>query len=95
MQRSVSACESVAVVDFPMVVIHKDDNKIITVDGDNGRSDVTQDSYEIGYWCDVDGQRKGYICVGVGHLQWCLALYFYGLKSIESCDQWVRYFLNL
>ena len=60
-QRGVFAWESGSVVDFPMVVIHKEDNKIIAASGYNDRSDVAQELYEIGYWCDVDYQGKGYV----------------------------------
>lgn len=55
-QRGVFAWESGSVVDFPMVVIHKEDNKIIAASGYNDRSDVIHALYEIGYWCDVDYQ---------------------------------------
>lgn len=60
-QRGVFAWESGSVVDFPMVVIHKEDNKIIAASGYNDRSDVSQGLYEVGYWCDVDYQGKGYV----------------------------------
>jgi RimJ/RimL family protein N-acetyltransferase len=60
-QRGVFAWESGSVVDFPMVIIHKEDNKIIAASGYNDRSDVAHALYEIGYWCDVDYQGKGYV----------------------------------
>lgn len=60
-QRGVFAWESGLVVGFPMVVIHKEDNKIIAASGYNDRSDISNALYEIGYWCDVDYQGNGYV----------------------------------
>ncbi|MDA8562125.1 GNAT family N-acetyltransferase [Gammaproteobacteria bacterium] len=60
-QRGVFAWESGSAIDFPMVVIHKEDQKIIAASGYNDRSDVNQGLYETGYWCDVDYQGKGYV----------------------------------
>lgn len=60
-QRGVSAWESCSVVDFPMVVIHKQDQKIIGATGYNDRSNIQQGLYEIGYWCDIAYQGKGYV----------------------------------
>jgi len=60
-QRGVFAWESGIVVDFPMVVIHKEDNKIIAASGYDDRSDVPQQLYEIGYWYDVYYQGNGYV----------------------------------
>lgn len=60
-QHGVFAWGSGSVEDFPMVVIHKGDNKIIAASGFNDRSDVNQGIYEIGYWCDIDYQGKGYV----------------------------------
>lgn len=60
-QRGVFAWKSFSIMNFPMVVILKKNNKIIASGGYNDRSDVTQGLYEIGYWCDVDYQGKGYV----------------------------------
>lgn len=61
LQRGVFAWESGSVVDFPMVVIHKQNQRIIGASGYNDRSDINQGLYEIGYWCDIDYQGKGYV----------------------------------
>ena len=59
--RGVFAWESCSIVDFPMVVIHKQDQKIIAASGYNDRSDINQGLYEIGYWCDIDYQGQGLV----------------------------------
>jgi len=48
-------------IDFPMVIIHKKDQKIIAVTGFNSFSNVNMGIYEIGYWCDIDYQGMGYV----------------------------------
>lgn len=60
-QQGIFAWESYSLEDFPMVLIHKQDQKIIGASGYNDRSDINQGLYEIGYWCDVDYQGKGYV----------------------------------
>ena len=60
-QRGVFAWKSHAVVDFPMVLIHKADNKIIGASGYNDRSDLDLGLYETGYWCDMDYLGQGLI----------------------------------
>jgi len=60
-QRGVFAWASRFIEDFPMVVIHKQDQKIIGASGYNDRSFFNQGLYEIGYWCDIDYQGKGYV----------------------------------
>jgi len=60
-QRGVFAWASCFIQDFPMVIIHKQDQKIIGAAGYNDRSNIKQDLYEIGYWCDIDYQGKGYV----------------------------------
>lgn len=60
-QRGVFSWDSGCIKDFPMVVIHKQDKKIIGVSGYNDRSDPDDDLYEIGYWCDVDYQGQGLV----------------------------------
>ena len=60
-QRGVFAWASCSIEDFPMVVIHKQDQKIIGASGYNDRSNIKQGLYEIGYWCDVDYQGNGYV----------------------------------
>lgn len=60
-QRGVFAWESGSAADFPMVVVHKEEQKIISGSGYNDRSDPKNGLYEIGYWCDMDYQGKGYV----------------------------------
>lgn len=66
------------IADFPMVVIHKEDKKIISASGYNYRSDPKNGLYEIGYWCDIDYQGKGYISECVN------ALTKYALEELEA-----------
>ena len=47
--------------DFPMIVIHKADNKIICASGFNEHSDPTTPYYEIGYWIDSHYQGQGLV----------------------------------
>jgi RimJ/RimL family protein N-acetyltransferase len=77
-QRGVFAWESGSVVDFPMVVIHKEGQKIISGSGYNDRSDPKNGLYEIGYWCDVDYQGKGYVTEYVN------ALTRYALEELKA-----------
>ena len=60
-QRGLFAWESGSIASLPMVVIHKADNKIIAATGYCDRSNIAQRLYEIGYWCDLDYQGKGYV----------------------------------
>lgn len=48
-QRGVFAWRSCSIENFLMVVIHKQDQKVIGASGYNDRSDVNQGLYEIGY----------------------------------------------
>ena len=59
--QAVFSRKSASVIDFPMVLIHKGDQKIIGATGYNDRSDMIQGLYEIGYWCDVDYQGQGLV----------------------------------
>ena len=59
-QRGVFAWDSCIIIDYPMVVIHKKDQKIIAASGYNDLSNINQSLYEIGYWCDINYQGKGY-----------------------------------
>lgn len=77
-QKGVFARASQAILDFPMVVIHKEDQKIISASGYNERSDSTQGLYEIGYWCDIDYKSKGYATEYVN------ALTRYALSQLEA-----------
>ena len=47
--------------DFPMIVIHKADNKIICASGFNEHSDPTTPYYETGYWIDSQYQGQGLV----------------------------------
>ena len=60
-QRGVFAWESGMIADFPMVRIHKPDQKIIGAVGYNDRSRPSEGLYEIGYWCDIDYQGHGLV----------------------------------
>ena len=46
---------------FPLVVVHKGDNKIISATGFNEKSDFDIGVYEIGYWIDVKYQGQGFV----------------------------------
>ena len=41
-----------------MIIIHKEDQKIIGASGYNDQSEINHGVYEIGYWCDVNYQGK-------------------------------------
>ena len=60
-QNGVFSWQSKSIVDFPMVMIHKIDEKIIGGCGYNDHSDIDNDIYEIGYWCDIDYQGQGLV----------------------------------
>ena len=60
-KRGVLSWESGSILNFPMVVIHKENQEIIAASGYTERSNVIQGIYEIGYWCDIDYQGKGYV----------------------------------
>jgi RimJ/RimL family protein N-acetyltransferase len=69
------------IAEFPMVVIHKDDQRIIGASGYNDRTDLSQGLYEIGYWCDVDYQGQGYVTEYVNALT-RYALIVLGAKTV-------------
>ena len=77
-QKGVFAKSSHSIADFPMVVVHKEDQKIISGSGYNDRSDPKNGIYEIGYWCDVDYQGKGYVTEYVN------ALTKYALEELKA-----------
>ena len=60
-QHGVLAWKSASIVDFPMIFIHKKDQKIIGASGYNDPSDPDRGIYEIGYWCDVNYQGQGLV----------------------------------
>lgn len=60
-REGVFAIDSKEINNFPMVVIYKENNKIIGVSGYNERSIFTDGLYEIGYWCDINFQGKGLV----------------------------------
>ncbi len=47
--------------DYPMVVIHKTDHKIIAASGFNEHSVPVKPFYELGYWIDVQYQGQGLV----------------------------------
>ena len=60
-QRGVFTWDSECIKDFPMVVIYKQDKRIIGASGYNDRSDPDDCLYEVCYWCDVDYQGQGLV----------------------------------
>lgn len=60
-QQGVFAWESKIIANFPMVMIHKQDHKIIGAVGYNDRCKLCEGLYEIGYWCDIDYQGQGLV----------------------------------
>lgn len=58
-QHAVAGWQSRKAVEFPMVVIFRETNKIIAASGFNEYSIPAIPFYEIGYWLDVDSQGKG------------------------------------
>lgn len=77
-QKGVFARCSRIIANFPMVVIQKEDQIIISGSGYNDRSDPKNGLYEIGYWCDVGYQGKGYVTEYVN------ALTRYALSQLEA-----------
>ena len=64
--------------ELPMVVVHKQDNKIIAATGFNDKSDFEKGLYEIGYWCDSYYQGKGYVT------EYANALTRYAFEELEA-----------
>ena len=87
-QRGVFARSFGSIVDFPMVVIHKQEQKIIGCSGYNEHSDPASGLYEIGYWCDINYQAKGYVTEYVN------ALTRYALKELKATTVLARIKLN-
>lgn len=85
-QRSVIDWEAQQSQEFPMVVIHKADNKIIAASGYNEKSDPTKPYYEIGYWIDADYQGQGFITEMVNALT-KYALIAIRAKRVQICTQ--------
>lgn len=79
-ERGVLAWGSGYMVNFPMVVVHKQDNRIIGVSGYNEHSSPIGGVYELGYWCDVKYQGKGYVSEYVN------ALTQYALTSLGAFE---------
>ncbi len=77
-QKGAFARSSQSIVDFPMVVLHKGDQKIMSGSGYSDRSDPENGLYEIGYWCDIDYQGKGYVTEYVN------ALTRYALEELKA-----------
>ena len=63
---------------LPMVVVHKQDKKIIAATGFNDKSDYENGVYEIGYWCDSCYQGKGYVT------EYANALTRYAFEELEA-----------
>ena len=47
--------------EFPLVVVYKDDRKIISATGFNETSEFSIGVYEVGYWIDTQYQGHGYL----------------------------------
>lgn len=50
-----------SLINFPLVVVHKGDNKIISATGFNEKSEFDIGVYEIGYWVDMQYQGQGFV----------------------------------
>lgn len=77
-QRGVMAWKSANTIEFPMVMVHKQDQKIIGASGYNERSMPANGLYEIGYWCDIGYQGNGYVTESVN------ALTRYALEALNA-----------
>lgn len=77
-QKGVFARNSRSIVNFPMVIIHKKDQKMISASGYNEQSDPENGLYEIGYWCDIDYQGQGYVT------EFANALTQYALEELKA-----------
>lgn len=71
-------------VEFPMVVIHKENNKIISVSGFNDLCDLTKPYFEIGYWIDIEYQGQGLVTELV------TGLTRYALESLKAIRVQIR-----
>lgn len=60
-QKGVFAWSSQTIEYFPMVLIHKEDQKIIGVSGYNERGNLNEGICKIIYWCDIDYQGRGLV----------------------------------
>jgi len=83
-QHGVFAWESNEVANFPMVIIHKSDQKIIAASGYNDRSNPGKGIYEIGYWLDIDYQGQGLVTEYVN------ALTRYALQELNAKKVLIR-----
>lgn len=83
-RNGVFSWASERILDFPMVVIHKEDHKIISGTGYNDRSHPMAGVYEIGYWCDVNYQGRGYVTEYVN------ALTRYAFDALEAKTAVIR-----
>jgi len=72
--------------DFPMVVMHKEDQKIIGATGFNEQSDPQKGIYEIGYWMHKKYQGKGLMRECVNALT-KFALVALQAKYVQICTQ--------
>jgi RimJ/RimL family protein N-acetyltransferase len=79
-QRGVFAWESGMIADFPMVMLHKQDQKIIGAVGYNDRCNLSEGLYEIGYWCDIDYQGQGLVT------ECANALAHYAFEALQAKD---------
>tara|TARA_R110002110_G_scaffold115322_2_gene286021 strand:+ start:3293 stop:4534 length:1242 start_codon:yes stop_codon:yes gene_type:complete len=70
--------------EFPMVVIHKEDNKIISASGFNDLNDVSKPYFEMGYWIDSGYQGQGLITELV------IGLTRYTLEALQATRVQIR-----
>lgn len=85
-QLGVNGWKSGVSEDFPMVVIHKENNKIIIGSGFNEKSSLSESYFEIGYWIDSDYEGQGLVSELVNALTH-YALSVLKAKHVQICIQ--------
>ena len=77
-EESVRGWSAGHLLEFPMIVIHKADRKIISASGFNEKSDLSKRLFEIGYWIDTPYEGQGYVSELVN------ALTRYALEALQA-----------
>ena len=77
-RKAVTGWQSWSAIEFPMVVIHKQTNRIIAATGFNDRSIPLNHTFEIGYWIDSSYQGHGFVTEYVN------ALTRYALDALDA-----------
>ena len=83
-QHGVTSWKTPGSSDFPMTIIHQENNKIIGASGYNDRSDPKEGVYDIGYWLDIDYQGQGLVTEYVNALS-RFALLELNAKKVVIC----------